>query len=426
MNFIKKYSVLLIPVGILLLAVIVFVFVFLSAGSLANQINDESISQYESIKSSLNKTPSAKQPDEEAAYQALHEKDAEAISNMAKQSTMRELIRYEIFPKPLDTSYQIFTEYGDDYRVQIEQLVKSMDALDAPSDTEIDNETGGGGGRSSRGGGSGDNSALVDAVCRRRSDDIQVYANPTVFKWYDFWADYEVINQQDSLKDCWYSQLAFWIYKDVTDTIIAMNSGSQRVTESPVKRLLGVSFEETVGYDEQSSGRRMGVSVADRPMYILPGVTSVLEIDPWAGRTGNDDIDVVHFSTAVVVRAQDVMSFMKELCGAKTHTFKEGYSAQGEEKTYQHNQITILQSKIEPIEREDPLHEYYRYGDEAVIRLNLICEYIFNRHGYDEIKPESVKEDLGQVVQEEEKADSAGSANGSKAKSGSGKSRRNR
>jgi len=48
------------------------------------------------------------------------------------------------------------------------------------------------------------------------------------------------------------------------------------------------------------------------------------------------------------------------------------------------------------VERDAPDNANYRYGDEAVVRLDLICEYIFNRDGYDKIKPESIKVRLGQ------------------------------
>jgi len=37
------------------------------------------------------------------------------------------------------------------------------------------------------------------------------------------------------------------------------------------------------------------------------------------------------------------------------------------------------------------IHDLYRYGEDAVVELELVCEYIFNKKGYDEIKPELVK-----------------------------------
>ena len=89
---------------------------------------------------------------------------------------------------------------------------------------------------------------------------------------------------------------------------------------------------------------------------------------------------------------------MKALCSQKEHKYREGYSENGEIKTYKHNQITILKSEIEAIVRSSPGHEDYRYGDEAVVRLDMTCEYIFDRSGYDQIKPAPIKAMLGQSL----------------------------
>ena len=141
--------------------------------------------------------------------------------------------------------------------------------------------------------------------------------------------------------------------------------------------------------------------IADNPAYIVLGSAGPLKVGSWTTRMCNDDIDVVHFSVAVVVDSRAVTSFMKELCGAKTHKHRTSYLEDGEERTFLHNQITILQSDIESFGRKEEMHEYYFYGDCAVVRLDLICEYIFNRRGYDEIKPEVIKELLGQVEEED-------------------------
>jgi hypothetical protein len=409
MNFIKKYSTLLVPVVITLVALVVFVFVFLSRRALANDITDKSLSPHKQITSMLKNVPSASQAQEEALYQAQHAKDAENIARLARESTQRDLISYKIFPKPKGTSSQLFTEFGNDCRSSIEELVSGMRALDAPTDIEIENETGG-----DRRDGSvyrrtdDRQSALVDAICRRRAQEILVYANPSLFKWYDFWEDYEYAGAEQALQDCWYSQVAYWIYSDVVKTVTRLNEGSSSVLNSPVKRLLGVSFQEAVGYDvsNRRSSLSSGFIVADNPAYVMFGGAGPLKITPWTERVSNEDIDVVHFSVAVVLDSRAVMSFMKELCSAKTHQHRTGYLEDGEESTFIHNQITILQSDIESFDRKDEMHEYYFYGDCASIRLNLICEYIFNCKGYDEIKPEVIKELLGQAMEEEDSSKS--------------------
>ena len=85
---------------------------------------------------------------------------------------------------------------------------------------------------------------------------------------------------------------------------------------------------------------------------------------------------------------------MKELCSAKEHQFR-GYPDGNEPpQEFKHNQITILESKIGSINPNDQMHRYYRYGDENVVSLDLICEYIFDVGGYDILIPEPVKKTL--------------------------------
>ena len=137
----------------------------------------------------------------------------------------------------------------------------------------------------------------------------------------------------------------------------------------------------------------MGVSkraaVAVRPSYVLSIEGALTE--PHTGRFCSDDIDVVHFNVVVVVSTKAVLPFMQQLCSAKQHKFR-GFSGEEQEQVFKHNQITVLESKIRLIDLENTTHNFYRYGEDAVVELDLICEYIFNKNGYDEIKPESVKE----------------------------------
>ena len=127
MNFLKKYSTLLIPAGIMLAALVIFVFVFLSQRALAKDIMGQSKSPHGQIKSMLSKVPSELQAQEEAAYQAQHAKDATDIARLARESTQRELISYKIFPEPKGTSSQVFIEYGNIYRSSIEAFLTKID-----------------------------------------------------------------------------------------------------------------------------------------------------------------------------------------------------------------------------------------------------------------------------------------------------------
>jgi hypothetical protein len=95
---------------------------------------------------------------------------------------------------------------------------------------------------------------------------------------------------------------------------------------------------------------------------------------------------------------------MNELCSAKEHTFKR-WSGAEPVQIFRHNQITVLETNINPVivnavttRTGASGHELYRYGDDAVVEVELVCEYIFERVGYDEIKPEFIK---NLVIEEE-------------------------
>jgi hypothetical protein len=137
---------------------------------------------------------------------------------------------------------------------------------------------------------------------------------------------------------------------------------------------------------------------ADRPAYVRTAKDGLSE--SCTGRYCTDDIDVTHFNFSVIVDTKSVLPFMKELCSAKEHQFR-GYPDPNKPdqtfepvQTFKHNQITILESKLGSINPNDMAHRYYRYGDETVVTLDLICEYIFNVEGYDKLLPEPVKKDL--------------------------------
>jgi hypothetical protein len=79
---------------------------------------------------------------------------------------------------------------------------------------------------------------------------------------------------------------------------------------------------------------------------------------------------------------------MKELCSAKEHQYID---ESGQTHTYKHNQITIIESKIYSVDKEGYENTNYIYGDSGIVELDLICEYILKKEGYEDLKPESVK-----------------------------------
>ncbi len=253
---------------------------------------------------------------------------------------------------------------------------------------------------------------IVDEMCQDRARSISVYINPADISGYEYWKDYKYdVKQEEAIEDCWYHQLAYWIIEDIFATIEAMNSGSDSVLTAPVKRFMGISF--TMGLKSarrggggggvfRSVGRRKAQNSqkkeADRPVYVRDKQDALSET--CTGRFCGDDIDVTHFNFSLIVGTKSVLPLMKQLCSVKEHEFR-GYPDPNQPvqtfqsvQTFKHNQITILESKIGSINPNDMTHRYYSYGDESVVSLDLICEYIFDVKGYDKMVPQPVKDTI--------------------------------
>jgi hypothetical protein len=422
----KKYASLVPSIGVTIVALLLFLPTML----VGNKVKDEmkkSAQNASTIQSLSRDVPSKDQPEEMQVFMDKFEDELNEIQTLAQQGSQRELIRYNIFPEPKDTSSQVYTQYGKEYRQKVEDLIQRMNASDAPSDAEIRAKTGSSRGRTtavnSLMGGYAprrqtadlENDPMVDALCLKRAQEISVYANPSDFIWYDFWEKYDFSGQDQGLEDCWDSQVAYWIYEDVISTVKKVNGQTDNVLSAPVKRLLGVSFNGPVivgvGSGTRSSSEKDDAD-RDVPNYVTASLPSKFLASSPTGREGNEDVDVVHFAVSVLVENQHVLAFMKELCSEKPHIFREDFKPDGQEKESRHNQITVLQSELRIIDKKSEEHGLYRYGDEPVVWVDLVCEYLFNRVGYDSIKPDPIKERL------EQGSDAASSDSKKKKKSG--------
>jgi hypothetical protein len=415
LTFIKKYTSLLIPAGIALCALLLLIPTLLIGGSLKEKII-KSERQGNLVGRSVNTNHSKKDVIDAKYYQDQLEADSKRVVDLARQATQRELISHAIFPEPDDSSGQIYTDFGTDYRVAIEELLRRANARSAPTTSEIKQQLANRGNVKKQGGGAGyykpkrkgrgsDAYELTkDAFLKKRAQEMSFYATAKVFEWYPFWKKYTVENQNSAVEDCWYSQISYWVYEDVIETVKAINSGSSTVFNSGVKRLVGVSFQKNADYLRESGrggigGRANNRKVSgDPPEYVVNATAAgIFGFGPWTGRICDEKIDVIHFNVAVVIGADSVFPFLKELCSEKEHTYK-GYLKNQKPVTYKRNQITVLQYWQEPINKLAREHERYRYGDNTVVKLNLTCEYILNRSGYNEVKPtvvvDKLKEDI--------------------------------
>lgn len=405
-DFFRKYSSLILPVGIALAAMALLVPTFVISGSIKQKVKS-SIKTNSRVESLTRSAVSERQWLLEKEYQDLIAADANEIVNLAIQTSMRPLLSYNIFPEPKVASNQIFNIFGDKYVEAIEKLASDvMNSGDAPSQAVLNNLTSRTGGSTRGNIGRTTNEQdpaqrIIDTACLEKARQISVYANPqTSFVGYDFWKDYVFVNKNTAVEDCWYSQLAYWIQEDITQTIAALNDGSSSVLTSKVKRLLGISFSKSVveAASVDSSRRTTTDGSFDKPSYILAdeqfGLAPV-----WTGRTSNDEIDVVHFAFAVIIDVKAEPQFYEQLCSGKKHIFK-GWEDANEPAEFVRNQITVLEHSLSPIEAESADHQYFRYGSGGVAKLNLVCEYIFNRKGYDAVKPQSVKDYLSQLQEQ--------------------------
>ncbi|MDH4202234.1 MAG: hypothetical protein OEV87_05020 [Phycisphaerae bacterium] len=422
----KKYTALLPSVVITVVALLLFFPTALVGNKVKDQMQ-KSARTASTVQSLSKNVPSKNEPQQLRIYMDKLEEDANKIKQLAIQSSQRELVTYDyvIFPAPSDQSAQIFTIFGAKYRSDIESLIGKMNALDAPSDVEIRNAGGGGGttpvNMMARGTRTVDaKDPMVDALCMKRAQEISVYTNPSGFSWYEFWEKYTFSGKDQALQDCWDSQVAFWIYEDIVDTIVKMNGDTGKVSSSPVKRLMGVSFigpvtagssNPSTRYYGEMGGGSMGMR--DIPNYVTPTLPSNFMAESPTVRVCNEEMDIIHFAVSVLVDGRSVLSFMKELCSEKPHSFypsvfNEPFTRQGEPVDSRHNQITILNTNLSVVDKASAEHEFYRYGNGSVMRLDLICEYRFNRMGYDSIKPVPVKKRLGQFEETPENTSPGG------------------
>jgi len=432
----KNNLSLLVPVIIALVAVLLFIPTQLMSSKLTKEVEQDSINKGgRKIVALETSAVSSQQYEMEAERQKAHAADANEVVKLAKQTTQRELLSYDIFPAPDPNGFSglIFQKFGENYRSGIDNMISEVLARDCPTDAEIErglensssstrmrgrgispmissSRYGGGYSGMDLYGGGGSmmlgniNRMIIDEMCKDRAKTISVYVNPLDIAGYEYWADYKYdIKQEEAIKDCYYHQLAYWIIEDIFATIKSMNSGYDNVLTAPAKRFMSITF--TMGLKSARKGGGVYRAIrgrgrtqknqnkteeADRPRYVLDDSDGLSE--SCTGRYCNPDkgIDITHFNFSMIVSTKSVLPFMKELCSVKEHQFR-GYPDPNQPvQTFKHNQITILESKMGSINPNDITHRYYSYGDDPVVMLDLICEYIFDIEGYEKIIPKPV------------------------------------
>lgn len=402
-DFIKSYSSLLVPIVIGITGALLLIPTQLMGGKLKERMERESLVKAETLERySHSGTLSNAQWLVEGKYQQAHGADANEIEFLAQQSTQRQLLSCGLFPEPKDNSVLIFRGFGRRFRAAVEGLVADVNAGSCPTAAQLNDIIKSDytvrSGRRSRGAREVE-AAIRDGLCLQNAKSCSVYANPAVLDIYNFWEKYKYVDAQtwdESIQHCWYSQLAYWIIEDVFRTIETMNTDSKTVLTSPVKRLMNVSFpanKAVRGMKVPARGAKK--SGDDKPSYVI--APEQLLGSSFTRRVCNEDMDVVHFESTVILDSAAVTAFMRQLCSAKAHSFT-GWDGDGPEQIFKHNQITILEYTISAVDRENVEHEHYCYGDDAVVELELTCEYLFHKAGYEEIMPPAVTKDISEIL----------------------------
>jgi hypothetical protein len=383
LSFLRSYSMLLLPLVIVIAAAAVFTTALLMGKSFRAKAAKQSIPIGQDIDSRLGSAVAAGQVEVEKRYQQQFEQDANEIEHLSIEGTKRELLDYGIFPEPNEPTSNLFTQFGHVFCSKTEAKVKGLNAADCPTEEELKASATKTAGVSRP---TSDAERITEELCMQRARTAAVYINPVDIAGYNFWEDYKYTNAKDALKDCWDWQMGYWIIEDVLDTAGKMNEGSHSILDSPVKRIVYIGFASP----DKMLTAAVGVTgrwqvTQDKPKYVIK--TEDMLAEPCTGRMSTGDVDVVQFSVDAVVSIEWILPFMKELCSIKEHNFR-GYDGKEAVKTYKHNQITILQNNIKPINVEDALHSRYRYGNQPAAEIELVCEYIFNKKGYEPIAPE--------------------------------------
>jgi hypothetical protein len=426
LSFLKNNLALLVPILIALVALLLLIPTRILGSKLRTTVEEQSVRSGTRISSLIRDVNSVAEAEAMQAEIDARAADVNAIEALMAHTVERELLRYDIFgPDTNETSRVLFERFGAAYRSAIDDLLASVNAGLCPTREEIQTALksvprpayqmgaggGYGGGMDPYGGmgGMGRGQSLgivteadqkmVDQICQDRARTFQVYASPADVGGYAFWNDWTFEDKDTAYQDCWYWQIGYWIIEDVLASVQSVNASADSVASAPIKRVMSVDF--TLKQNRSMRGRMRGGARRSKdtvnPTYAM-GPSDVLTT-PCTGRyTSPVDempgIDVVHFNVRIIIDTTQVERFMAELCSAKPHTFRGFYGDQPPQ-TYEHNQITILETSQEPVVDESYEHYLYRYGDKPVVELNLIGEYLFERTAaFEEIKPRQVKEAL--------------------------------
>jgi hypothetical protein len=206
--------------------------------------------------------------------------------------------------------------------------------------------------------------ALRRAEYRRRAEEINVYADRTVFRDVPAYSA-DQLRDPPTLAYCWQWQEAAWVMQDLVKAIAAANAsrsasenGEPRpgVYGSVVKRIIGmrvVEAETPAAADSESGPRRSSAR---------PGLVATNPAISLTGRFNSPDnqlYDVRLAQLEVIVDTRRLPILLDAIAAT--------------------NLMTVLDLDIEQVEPAADLLEGYDYGPDHVVKARLIIETIWFR-----------------------------------------------
>jgi hypothetical protein len=195
----------------------------------------------------------------------------------------------------------------------------------------------------------------------------------------------------------WWSQVAFWVTRDVATAIEDVNADAKNVTDAPVKNLIALNVPEDF-FPPGVAGAAGTPTAGGAANYGRGGYDSAAPADgttpPATGglpdptiplpdgstksptkRVSNNLFDVVQFKMTLDIEADKIPVFLDTLA---TNRF-----------------ITVTRMEMNPVDSQLKQIQGYVYGPKPVVTLDLDCEELFMRQWTIKYMPPSIRKALG-------------------------------
>ncbi|MFC1765430.1 hypothetical protein ACFL6U_25580 [Planctomycetota bacterium] len=218
-DFYNKISILALPAVITIAALLLLIPTTWINHNLRKKLRQESLSMANQLSSLQTQLLQLGGLQATQAYNKALAQDAKAIKDLVLAGTQRELLSYQLFPDPKDSSQLLFENFAESYCNGIDKTLTRMRACQPPAETLVEQTmkqvfgSAFDGWRSDPYGYGSSTTVspqaqkIIDALSNARNG--RVYINSESMGGYTFWQNYEYQGQEESLMDCWYGQLGY-------------------------------------------------------------------------------------------------------------------------------------------------------------------------------------------------------------------------